>query len=196
MSEQSSAFDSLGVPYTFDQDLGPLVAARVPGAGDGEWMYDRELHVVASTKTPRPIERISRARAERRAEAAEFIRAWSFEEYAETKRLYMQDMGLSIDDNSQSDENSSEEEAFLTLDQTRAPARRETNASATVSHDHGRASGTHTLADDQWKASCVVTRRARPSNGRIDLSIVTPDGRTFRSWSSARAHVRQLADRT
>ena len=103
----------------------------------------------------------------------QFIEQWSFEKHAlETKRS-TDTSNRNNDEEDEKDEEDDEDEPFVTLDQ-KLPVKRDLDAS--------------------WRARCSVTRRPRPSTGRIDLTIVTSDGRTFRSWCSAKAHMEACAE--
>lgn len=173
MTGQAATFDKIGIPYTFDDDLGPLVAEKVPMAGDGQWMYDERLRIVPTTKAPPPIEKIARDRADRLARAKHFIEQWSFEKHVlETKRSTETANSKNEQEDNEGEEDD-DDEPFVTLDQE-LPFTRDLDVS--------------------WWARCSVTRRPRPSTGRIDLIIVTPDGRTFRSWCSAKAHMQACAE--
>ena len=176
MTGQAATFDKIGIPYTFDDDLGPLVAERVPLAGDGQWMYDEYLRIVPTTKVPPPIEKIERDRADRLARAVQFIEQWSFERHALESKCSTAISNRRDGEEDNEEEEDDDDEPFVTLDQT-LPTR-------SIKRD----------LDASWRARCRVTRRPRPSTGRIDLTIVTPDGRTFRSWCSAKAHLEACAE--
>jgi hypothetical protein len=49
------------------------------------------------------------------------------------------------------------------------------------------------LEEDPELASCTIQRRARPGGGRADVTIVTPDGRRFRSKAAALRHLSDLS---
>lgn len=57
ISSQAITFDYLKMPWTYDPDLGPLVANRVDGAGDGMYRYVLKAGELIVERNPRPAEK-------------------------------------------------------------------------------------------------------------------------------------------
>ena len=189
---QGKTLDALGVPWVWDDDLGPLVASRQDGSGDGAFVYRSTADGLEIIPNPPPWRGAERAKA--RADRARWATAWI--------REYSMRSSLDAAERSESSENSGErgsnEEDDDDEDDENGAGDEETTGRRARAHhaqqDHD--GSTHTSRSDdasetQLLDTCRIWRVARASTGRLDLTVVTPDGKKFRSKLAAVRHMQK-----
>lgn len=166
---QGDTFDELRVPYVYYDDIGPIVAPPIAGCGDGKWVYDATLRIVETTDNPTRAQKKASARALRAQEARKFIMEW--------KDLGMIDNDLTIE--TDEDGEGRDDDDYIDFAKLAPPTKKKRVIPCT-----------ERLGEEEDILSrCEIIERTRASTGRVDLTIVTPDGHKFRSKSAAKQHM-------
>lgn len=169
---QAQTFDDLRMPWTYDADVGPIVASPVAGRGDGKFIYAADSehpHTLFIQLNPSPTSEEEFAR--RRHESLKRVM-----QLVEQQRTF-------VDDECNSD---SSEDEFICNSPLNTPPQPIKKPSLKRNRD----------SDDQALVSAGfrIEQRSRPNGGRIDLTIVAPDGKRFRSKSSAYTYMTETCD--
>ena len=179
---QAEMFDEMRIPYTFDDDLGAMAAGHVAGRGDGRWVYDEHLVIVETRARPYLVVAKYRKRQERAEKALNFIMNWSLDDYLSGKNEGVEGV---------EDESGDEEAETPTVDTELGKIKHGNPPGAS------RRRATNGLADNDASllSQCTVVRRPRCGNGRVDLSVTTPDGCIYRSYVAALRHMDTMAEK-
>ena len=173
---QAVTFDQLEIPWVYDPNVGPLVAERVDGSGDGMYRYtaDDEGRIVVQRNPEPTAESVFHAL---RVACFERVCASVDAQYAEDA-LARERRGVESGDDSSEGVVEEVEGAKEDVRGVDEPAVR---GSKCVKRR--RRSAMDALLDD-----CTIHTSTR-TNGRIDLTIETPDGRKHRSKVQALLHL-------
>jgi len=188
---QADTFDRLHMPWTYDPDVGPIVASPVAGRGDGAFMYasipdlERSLRVVPNP-TPKTEAEFAEMRKQNLQRLLQSMAArGDFRHHAtdsdsEHECVATSQSEVLITDNghriAQTSESSLRNKRVRTCDE------RTTSSRASMSDQDARlAAGGFTIHE-----------KPRPNGGRVDLCIIAANGRKFRSKSSALAYFDEL----
>lgn len=157
---QAAVFDKMRVVWQLDLYLGPLLAARKAGAGDGQWVYRAApgggLEVVAH-KSPMTDLDVSRLIAEDAARTA--------------RRLSLQDWPA--------------REAAAQSDDAAAPCCGHSPQREALASPRPKQMLRSALRHDALCCMGCEICKSRRANGHVDTTIVTPGGVRFRSYVSA-----------
>lgn len=174
---QGKRFDEMRIPWEYDPNVGPVLASPVAGRGDGMFIYvkspqDTQRSVtVGINPTPTPESEFSRRRHESLMKVMRIVQedralaSVSSKAYADTS----ESDGSLCGDTETGIDNS----LFYQEDRKLPCRRRDVSNSDNI----------------LTKAGYRIEQRARVNGGRIDLTIIAPDGRRFRSKSSALTHM-------
>lgn len=153
------------MPWTYDADVGPIVASPIAGRGDGKFVYavDPECpHQLIVQLNPSPT---------------------TEDEFARRRHdSLMRVLQLVTKNDANAYDSDSSEDDFI----CNSPHRKTTPpAIQKTAVKRVRDSDEHALIAAGFK----IEQRARPNGGRVDLTITAPDGKRFRSKSSAHAYM-------
>lgn len=165
---QQEHLDSIGRPWCYDPDVGAILASPRPGEGDGAYRYATDPAtgrlVIESNPSPTPA-----CVFQQRRDALLLLVAARVRAAALAASVASQSPGKEGEESDDSGESGESDEsggggcsAIAPVAQPRQ--RRVTNTAL---------------------MGCTITTHVRPTTGRTDLTVVTPDGRTFRSKAAA-----------
>jgi len=189
ISSQAITFDYLRMPWTYDPDLGPLVAVRVHEAGDGMYRYVMKEGKLAVERNPHPTEETE---FRRRFDASIERTMRRVREEQQRDELDGSDgLDASSDEfcasnhaNHYADAVDSDDEFYNNLEaqdesnQVRKYVKRKSCPSSRRSIAKDKSSIDTLLVE----RGCVFASEKRESNGRMDIRIHHPEsGRRFRS---------------
>lgn len=168
---QEDFYDSIERPWKYDAHVGVLIAAPYPGEGDGAFRYTLHTETGHLLVEANPCPTNEAVFQERRDAILERVmvrvRASLAEDAANAANAPPSPMEEEEGPEGQGEEGP-EGEAPLKKPRTSAPTpprqRRVTN---------------------DLLATCIITTHVRPTTGRTDLTVVTPDGCIFRSKAAA-----------
>lgn len=179
---QGKTYDELGIPWHYDPDLGPMIAKRNAGEGEGAYCYqmssDGTLAVVHNP-SPATEARFDARRKESARRVMEMVLASE-----QTQRTI--EVAQDSDDESVSDDLNSDDlnnDAQYGMELPNAPP------FPTAEHAHASNSNQKNIDETLVRLGCTFGGKPRASTGRVDLRITTPDGKVFRSKVAALAHL-------
>lgn len=188
---QADTFDELHMPWTYDPDVGPIVASPVAGRGDGAFMYASE------TDLKRPLRVVPNPTPKTEAEFAA-MRKQNLQRLLQAMEA-RGDFRRNATDSDSEDEcvATSQSEVSNTDDGHRlAQANESSLRNKRLRKCNGRMTSSRASTSDQdarlAAAGFTVHERPRPNGGRVDLCIIAANGRKFRSKSSALAYFDEL----
>lgn len=195
---QEQAFDDLGMPYEWTDDLGAIVATAREGVGDGMWVFQKSevdggLVVIAS-EDPSRGERMRAARHDRLVAARRAIAAWT-KAWNEKRAARDAEVGEGNEDDEDDKNNEDDEDNEESKDERgrgeergkeigKEERRKEKKIVAKAKTRRNR------HADDELFAQCTVDKRVRSDGVHSDVTITTPDGQKFRSKVAALRHMK------
>jgi len=202
-SGQATTFDKLKQPWIWNDDLGPLVAPRADGVGDGAYVYQRmpgpHGEVLVPTQNPELPHRWTGARKAmerhcRFLEACAFITNWA-QEHAARRAKEDSEPAKAVSETSDDDDLVvpfvSPVDTYAKEDEVS-----QETAPPTKKRQRQEAAGPSSLVspydgtDKELLAMCSIGQHARATTGRIDLTVTVPDGRSFRSKLAALRYMR------
>jgi len=188
---QAETFDQLGIPYEYHKDVGVIVGTRRAGCGEGRWVFDNDLNIQEQMERPYPIVETLRARNKRCEEARIAIQQWSERwnrERAERAACNEHEASESSEINSEDSDGLYDQPQTIVAKQT---PHRPSNTPLASELKRRRSK---TSSDDAGLfLQCIIQEKAR-SNGRIDYTIITPDGKRFRSKTGALDHMKKSSE--
>jgi hypothetical protein len=177
-TSQARTFDELEMPWTYDADVGPIVASSIAGQGDGKFMYvvdPKCSQRVIVQLNPHPTSEDEFARRRR-------------ESLVHILRLVEQKRVCALNVPNECDSDSSEDDYICNTPQDSRVCNK---AISPVIHKTAVKRVRDSDEQALVSAGFTIEQRPRTNGGRIDLTIVAPDGKRFRSKSSAYTYMRE-----